>query len=229
MSAASSMPHKGMGAFLGPAVALGTSAYFILNGYMENGAQVAKDAAVMDLAINTGMWLGVRGASLKTNGAEGIAERLVHKGPVRLMGRAVMASMGASIGNALGGASGIPGAEMAGTLLGGMFGGAPMRTIGRHPLLLAGAITGMVAGTGVKMVGRVTSQIVSMANTHQKMRRTIQTDGSLAAFMTEGATTMRSRSIQAIQKSHMNARSALGREANFMHYPSRNYHSQYRM
>ena len=41
--------------------------------------------------------------------------------------------------------------------------------------------------------------------------------GNLAAFQTQGAWTSRQMAMQAIQKSHLNARSALGQEAGYMH------------
>ena len=44
--------------------------------------------------------------------------------------------------------------------------------------------------------------------------------GNMAAFQTGKAQTMRQRSLQAIQRHHMNARSALGNEANYMHVSS---------
>jgi len=45
----------------------------------------------------------------------------------------------------------------------------------------------------------------------------INTSSSLAAFSTKGAFTSRQMSVQAIQRSHLNARSALGNEAQYMH------------
>lgn len=45
----------------------------------------------------------------------------------------------------------------------------------------------------------------------------INTSSSLAAFSTKGAYTSRQMSVQAIQRSHLNARSALGNEAQYMH------------
>jgi hypothetical protein len=223
--------HKGGASFLGPGIGVASSLYFIGSGYSENGIEGAKDAAIYDLAINAGMWSGVRGAALRTHGeaGTGITSRMVSTGGLRIAGRGIGAGIGASIGAAMGGASGIPGFETMGTLMGGMIGGAPIRNIARHPLMFAAAGTAMIGGAAISTIGRGASEVIRMANSHQKMRKSIQTDGSLAAFMTEGATTMRSRAVQAIQRSHMNARSALGREANFMHYPSRNYHSNYRM
>lgn len=45
----------------------------------------------------------------------------------------------------------------------------------------------------------------------------INTTSSLAAFNTKGAWTSRQMSVQAIQRSHLNSRSALGSEAQYMH------------
>jgi hypothetical protein len=45
----------------------------------------------------------------------------------------------------------------------------------------------------------------------------VPTQGNLAAFMTQGAWTSRQMAVQSIQKSHMNARSAMGNEAQYMH------------
>jgi len=44
--------------------------------------------------------------------------------------------------------------------------------------------------------------------------------GSLQAFSTQQAHTMRQRSLQSIQRHHLNARSALGNEASYMHVSS---------
>lgn len=227
----SKLKYKGAGSFLGPGLGVASSMYFIGAGYSENGIEGAKEAAIFDLAVNAGMWSGVRGAALRTHGEAGTAltSRMVTRGGLRTMLRAGSAGIGASIGNALGGASGIPGFETMGTLLGGLAGGAPLRSIARHPLMFAAAGAAITGGVAIQTIGRGAAEVIKMSNSHQKMRESIQTDGSLAAFMTEGASTMRSRAVQAIQRSHMNARSALGREANFMHYPSRNYHSNYRM
>ena len=44
-------------------------------------------------------------------------------------------------------------------------------------------------------------------------RLPLETAGSLSSFQTKGALTMRARSMQAIQRSHLNARTAFGNEA----------------
>ena len=48
----------------------------------------------------------------------------------------------------------------------------------------------------------------------------IGTAGAMDAFSTQAASTMRQRSLMAIQRSHLNARSALGAEASYMHSSS---------
>lgn len=45
----------------------------------------------------------------------------------------------------------------------------------------------------------------------------LETTGSLSAFQTSGAATMRQRSMMNIQRSHLNARSAFGNEAQYLH------------
>ena len=135
------------------------------------------------------------------------------------------AGIGAQIGQAIGDRIGVPGASIAGAFAGAFVGAAPMRFMAAHPIIGAGAV---VAG-GLAATGYGAYEVMKMGYAQKQSRRGIQTSGDLAAFMTQGANTMRARSVQAIQKSATNARSALGQEANFMHYPGRNYFSQYRM
>ena len=51
--------------------------------------------------------------------------------------------------------------------------------------------------------------------------------GDLATFNTNSAVTMRQRALQSMHKSHLNARSALGQEASYMHM-NRDYFANYR-
>ena len=92
------------------------------------------------------------------------------------------------------------------------------------PYLLAGAV---VAG-GAYLAGKTGYRILRAGYDYRQQHKSIQTSGDLMAFNTGAALTMRARAVQAMQNSHMNARSALGQEAQFMHAPQRNYHSPYR-
>ncbi|MBI2005651.1 MAG: hypothetical protein HYS80_02710 [Candidatus Aenigmarchaeota archaeon] len=87
---------------------------------------------------------------------------------------------------------------------------------------------GLAFGAG-KLMYNATSSVLSAGYQHAQAMKQVNTAGSLAAFSTQGAYTMRARAVQAIQNSHLNTRSALGMEASFMHMPSRNYMSPYRM
>lgn len=66
-------------------------------------------------------------------------------------------------------------------------------------------------------VAFATSQVSKFAMAkHQKLP--LQVSGDLAAFNTRAATTMRQRSVQSIQKSHLGARNSLGSESQLYHY-----------
>ncbi len=119
-----------------------------------------------------------------------------------------------TLGNALGG--GLLGT--AGALVGGSLG---VRHAGKLSLAAFGA-----AGAGA--VGYGTYSVMKAGYNHTQMQKAIHTSGNMAAFNTQGAFTMRARAVSAMQNSGLNMRSALGQEANYMHNPSRNYHSSYR-
>lgn len=211
---------------------LGFSAWAMYSGYQENGLTGAANAAVWDLATMSavarwsygspggrrafgpsGSWtqLGIKnsGTALKSGGNLAYGARFLGAG------------VGASIGQSL---LGTPGA-----FIGAYYGAAPIQATLRKPGLLIGA----AAVAGVYTVGKgaynVIKSVGQQGYAHAQAKRGVDTSGSMAAFMTQGAMTMRARAVQAMHKSHLNARSALGQEANFMHMPAKNYHSRYRM
>lgn len=55
---------------------------------------------------------------------------------------------------------------------------------------------------------------------HHMKSLPLETSGSLEAFNTRNAATMRQRSVASIQKSHLNARSAFSQESQYMHIAS---------
>lgn len=105
----------------------------------------------------------------------------------------------------------------------GSVGGASVATGLGAISLGAGALVG-----GAAMAGYGSYQTLKAGYRYRQMQKSIHTSGSLAAFHTQGAQTMRGRAVSAIHKSHLNARSALGQEASLLHMPSRNYNSKYR-
>jgi hypothetical protein len=231
-----SMAHKAM-RIAGSTAGVAFSAYSIYSGYQENGITGAKDAAVWEVAAASGAarfaWgtAGTSGPQANMSFRKKLAQiGMKNAGTSIVMGggagwlpgvaRMTGAGIGASVGQAV---LGTPGA-----FIGGFIGAAPVRFAASHPLIAGG----MVAGAATAAVGYGAYSVIKgglqAGYSHRQRQKGIDTSGSMAAFMTQGAQTMRSRSVQAIHKSHLNARSALGQEAGFMHMPSKNYHSQYR-
>ena len=204
---------------------LGMSGFFIYQGYKENGLTGARDAAVWDIATNA----AVRKFGYQTIhpeiGMGATAGAVMSKGMLSHGVRFLGAGIGAQVGQAIGDSIGLPGASMAGAFAGAYVGAAPIQFMTAHPFIAMGA----AAVGGLAATGYGAYEVMKMGYAQKQSRRGIQTAGDLAAFNTAGANTMRARAVQAIQKSHSNARSALGQEANFNHYPSKNYFSRYRM
>lgn len=226
------MTGRGWTGYLSPGISLLTSGYFAYQGYQENGSKGLKDAVVWDVATNAAVNYHhyatatlSDGTILKDQAMKASSLKLPKGGMLSMGARFAGAGIGASIGQAIGDATGLPGANLVGSFAGAYIGAAPIQFAARNPLLAGG---GMIAA-GVVAAAYGSYEIVKMGYAKRLAQRTIQTSGDTAAFMTSGANTMRARAVQAIQKSHMNARSALGQEANFMHYPSKNYFSSYRM
>jgi hypothetical protein len=209
------------------AIGLAFSGYSIYQGAQEGGIGGAYDAAVWDLAASAGAARFAFGSKhnyslseASQRGIKGVGTKLKTGGMLSFGARYMGAGIGASIGQSI---AGTPGA-----FIGGYLGAAPMSAMIRHP----GAAVAMAGLAATATVGYGSYQIIkSVAKAgyaHGRMRHGIDTSGSTAAFMTKGAMTMRSRAVSAIHKSHLNARSALGQEANFMHMPNKSYHSNYR-
>lgn len=184
--------------------------------------------------------IGLEGKGLQLLGNKNVTwgRRLYNTGTFMAKGMGGFGGslVGSIIGGGIGGAvAGRPGEFIGG--VGGTVAGAYAGTalVASGPYGWAAAAIGAAAvGTvaagaaGVGAVGYGTYQTLKAGYRYRQMQKGIHTSGSLAAFHTQGAQTMRARAVQAIHKSHLNARSALGQEANFMHMPSRNYHSRYR-
>jgi len=117
----------------------------------------------------------------------------------------------------------------AGGMLGANFGAGPISFMGRHPIMSLGAVATAAAYGGTKAVAHGTYEIMKAGYRHRRSQIGIDTAGDMGAFMTQSAFSQRQRAVQAMQHSHLNARSALGHEASFLHYPQRSYHSQYRV
>lgn len=131
-----------------------------------------------------------------------------------------------TIGNAVGFLGGSIGGTL-GAIGGSYFGVAPLRAIGAHPIIAGVAGAAAIGGMAAYGAYNVVKTVGQLGYERSQFLKGVHTDGSMAAFMTQNAITSRARAVQAISKSHLNSRSALGQEANFMSF-NRNYHSTYR-
>ena len=207
-----------------PAFGIGFTGYYAYQGYQGNvtpnsGFRGAFDAVVQDLAANTAYWqhgykreaMYAQTAKGKSLGLGTFAQGRTLFGSHLLSGLTILpgAFMGAAMGQSV---AGVPGA-----FAGAWAGGRMMR----NPLAL-------LAIGGAYVVGRGAYDILKTGYRKAQTMKGMDTAGDTAAFFTRNVTTMRGRAVDAIQKSHLNARSALGQEATYMHMTRRDYFSKYR-
>lgn len=211
---------------------LGT-AYFTYQGYQENGISGAYDAFALNAAMEASIYkwgYGVgaaRNAQGWLNPATKLAGHPLKLGTSAGIFRGLGAGIGGYMGQQIGLATGLPMGGTFGAAAGAYIGGAPMGAFMENPILVGGLLTGVAAGALGYGAYSVIKSIGQAGYAHRQGLKGVNTDGDMSSFMTQNAMTMRSRAVQSIARSGINARSALGQEANFMHSP-RNYNSSYR-
>lgn len=140
-------------------------------------------------------------------------------------GAGVGMQAGKMIGTGLGNLLGIEGYGPG--LAGGIFGAAAGAKAGAF---LGGGLHRLAFGAlmfgGAMMATDAVSGVLKSGFKNPKTRG-LDIAGDTAAFFNSQASTMRQRAVQAMHKSHLNARSALGNEASIMH-TNRDYFSNYR-
>lgn len=113
-------------------------------------------------------------------------------------------------------------------LAGMVFGSSMGARMGSY---LAGGIGRLaVTGAGIGAIyGTVSSgaAILKSGFRNERENRGLNYAGDISAFLTQNSNTMRQRAVQAMQKSHLNARSAFGQEATMVH-TNRDMFSQYK-
>lgn len=207
----------------------GSTLFQIGSGFATNGFVGAYEAGIKEVASSAAhMRFGNR-RSMGKDGVLNINEPRPWMGSkmnfAANLARTVGAGIGGQIGSSLGyGLAGTPGAFV------GAYVGAAMGTPGGLMSMGAvGAGMGLLAMPALAPMATAYAgyKVAKFGADHTARRRRIDTSGDTSAFMTGNAMTMRARAVQAIGKSHLNARSALGQEANFMH-TNKNYFSRYR-
>ena len=213
---------------------LALNAFSVYQGYKENGISGAYDSLMLNVGIEAAMYKWGYGVGIAGKVGQGVLPpgMKVSGSALKLStGRGLAIGMGAGvggyIGQQLGLATGLPMAGTLGAMAGSYIGGNPLGAISKNPVLVGGILAGVTAGAVSYGAYSVVKTVGKMGYAHRQSMRGINTDGDMSAFMTQNAMTMRERSVQAIAKSHLNARSALGQEASFMQSP-RNYNSRYR-
>lgn len=103
-------------------------------------------------------------------------------------------------------------------MFGYIFGAAGGAAVGSY---LGSSLAGLaIAGAGLYATKEVVSSTYAMVEggfARAQRNKGLNYAGDTAAFFTQNAVTMRERALQAMNKSHMNARSAFGQEANIVH------------
>ena len=211
-------------------------AYDLAAGYSEGGIWGAKDALVWNVAQNAAAASAIYSFAPQ-------AGVMVPKtaGFVSSMARNIGAGVGASVGQSIGGTPGaFVGAYIGARPLAALM--APGQMLGKIPRIggvLAGGYgfglgVGAAALAGTAVAAATTLGPIYAAHKMTQFgaqwtasRRHIGTAGDVGAFMTNNAMTSRARAVQAIQRSHLNGRSALGMEASYLH-TGKSYGSPYR-
>lgn len=220
---------------LGGALTGGMNAFMMYEGYKEGGLGGAYDALSLNVGIEAAMvhWAwgnpltkiagqsGFMKAGVKTAGSP-----LVFNTSAGIF-RGLGATVGGLIGQSAGLATGVPMMGTFGATAGAFIGANPMGAMASNPILTTGAVLGLAAGVASYGAYNIVKAGAQAGYAHRQSQRGVNTDGDMGAFMTQNAMTMRERSVQAIARSGMNSRSAIGMEAGFMH-TAKNYNSRYR-
>jgi hypothetical protein len=229
-----------------PIIGIAASTYFVASGYSEGGMQGALSMAWQDVAAmsatSSALFRTTQAGVVEARGMRGIIS-----GPIGLIGSSRTASFakrnmtnaqgGAKVSKLVGLASGMKNMRvMLGAGIGATYGnealGMPGSFLGayamghmaRMPFLTGAAVLG---GAAMSMTAKAGINFLKAGYKKERNRRRIDSAGSMASFMTQNAFTSRQRAVSAMQNSHLNARSAMGMEATYMHM-NRDYFSQYR-
>lgn len=194
--------------FIGAGLSLGVAAHSATKGYEEGG-------------VLGGLWAG--GSQFATDAVAGTVIQRGLKGALT-GGQALYGELG-SVGRAAwAGKAGVAGVRGYATLAGSAGASATAAIAGTAArgaaALLARAAMFNIYAAPIIGSAMYVNHVVSTAQRdieagHRSLG--INTTSSLAAFNTKGAWTSRQMSVQAIQRSHLNSRSALGNEAAYMH------------
>ena len=202
---------KSGGMFLGPLMTTYIAGGAIKRGYDEGGLTGALGAVPEAALWEVGG--AVAGTAVRRAFAGGGTGIKALGGELATIGRTAYTT--ASWAEGAGGvASAVGGGMLRGTgAIGGSLGRGAMALGGRA--VMSSIYLAPVVAAAMYVNYTVTRAQRDIEAGHRSLG--INTTSSLAAFNTKGAWTSRQMSVQAIQRSHLNSRSALGNEAAYMH------------
>jgi hypothetical protein len=196
---------------------------FLIQDFMANyyGVQNSTDVFNVKNATKADKFLGAA-AGTTAVGDKIVNARTMLGSP--MIGR-ILPTMGGYIGAALVGSAGkslmsgyFEENEGVAGLAGMVFGSAIGARAGAY--IGAGFTRLAVAGAAIASIyGTVSGGAAILKTGFRKEResRGLNYAGDVSAFLTQSSTSMRQRAVQAMQKSHLNARSAFGQEATMLH------------
>lgn len=184
------------------------SGAFIVAGFKENGFAGAMDAYFLDIATSR----AIHSETFQTTFNEA-KTKVTHTRRLGMLG-----SLGVGLGAFAGYEIGSNIAGVPGGFVGAQLGAKATAAFGRNPVGMGMLVLGGLAAkkAGEEVIRRV-GHVIKQGYKRGKMRHRIDTAGSTAAFFTQNAVTTRGRAFEAMRKSHLNARSALGMEASMTH------------
>lgn len=186
-----------------------------IRGIVGNLSRAANFAGVTEGALaNAGVTTASEMSYYRSIGGSVLAGRMLP-----ILGAYSGAAPGLAAGQAIGSGLG----QMLGSdsksfgLVGGIFGAAAGARMGAAAAssLPALAISGLAVG-GAMLATNTVGNILKTGFQNNRTRG-LDFAGDMAAYYNNASVTMRQRAVQAMHKSHLNARSALGQEASIMH------------
>lgn len=238
-----SLAYGGIGAYSdGGAVGLGQ---YLVSDVLGNyyGTQASLQVGEVVNAARANVVYGITPEAANALQKGDIISRIKSIGGSGMLGRAlptlggIMGSvMGMELGKNVGrfGANLLSGDsfainETAGAFVGGLGGAIAGAKFGAY---MTSSIGGAIIGGSALLAGAVISNttmslLESGFQNMNKNRQGLGFAGDTAHYFTRNAVTMRERAVQAMHKSHLNARSAFGQEANIVHM-NRDMFSQYK-
>jgi hypothetical protein len=254
-SSLQSQNHLGLmqGSKLTMALSLGLTGYFGYDSITQGGDNAIRDFVFSEFAANnaglkraTNLVQGTNGTLATHNAFLGLKGNL-QNGFTNSMfsGQMMLGRIAPILGGYTGAQLGIGFGEQLGKMVGnkylgfkedstvtGFIGAAIGAGIGANVGALAGSGFLTMAGVGLAVMGakevaNATTNILKTGFKERRKRRGLDFANNSEKMFTQYASTMRQRAFDAMSKSHLNARSALGNEAKLM-YLDRDYYSSYR-